>query len=155
MTLQRIVVGVDGSENSVAAVGWTAGLAAATGAEVVAVHALGLLDHLDSDEAVPSQPHREEIRQRFEGDWCASLARPDVRCRHLVRDGAPVNVLLAVADEEDADLIVVGSRGMGGAPELLLGSTSTQIAQHSARPVAIVPGAHPPQSQSKSQATAS
>ena len=137
MTLQRIVVGVDGSENSVAAVGWTAGLAAATGAEVVAVHALGLLDHLDSDEAVPSQPHREEIRQRFEGDWCASLARPDVRCRHLVRDGAPVNVLLAVADEEDADLIVVGSRGLGPVASAFRGSVSAHLVDHAGCPVLV------------------
>ena len=47
--------------------------------------------------------------------------------------------LLAAADEEDADLIVVGSRGLGGFPQLLLGSTSTQLAQHSSRPVTIVP----------------
>jgi nucleotide-binding universal stress UspA family protein len=49
--------------------------------------------------------------------------------------------LLEVADEVDADLIAVGSRGLGGFPELLLGSTSTQLAQHSRRPVLIVP--HP------------
>ena len=48
-----------------------------------------------------------------------------------LRDGNPVQVLLAVADEVDADLIVVGSRGFGGFPTLLLGSTSTQLAQHS------------------------
>jgi nucleotide-binding universal stress UspA family protein len=62
-----------------------------------------------------------------------------VRCRHLLRDGNPVSVILAVADEEAVDLIVVGSRGLGGYPELLLGSTSTQIAQRSSRPVVIVP----------------
>ncbi len=47
--------------------------------------------------------------------------------------------VLAVAEEEDADLVVLGSRGLGGYPEQLLGSTSTQVAQRSTRPVTIVP----------------
>jgi nucleotide-binding universal stress UspA family protein len=61
----------------------------------------------------------------------------------VLRDGHPVQVLLDVADDVDADMIVVGSRGFGGFPQMLLGSTSTQLAQHSRRPVLIVPGAMP------------
>jgi len=139
MKLDRILVAVDGSDNSLAAVVWVAGLAAATGAEVVAVHALGLLDRLDGGEQVPSQPNRDEITRRFEDEWCAPLDAAGVRSRRIVRDGNPVSVVLAAADDEDVDLIVLGSRGLGGYPELLLGSTSTQVAQHSSRPVTIVP----------------
>lgn len=138
MKLDRIVVAVDGSENSLAAVDWVADLAEATGAEVVAVHALGLLEHLD-DEAVPAQSHRGEIGQLFESTWCVPLDRDGISCRRVLRDGNPVSVVLSVADEEDADLIVLGSRGFGGFPEQLLGSTSTQVAQRSRRPVTIVP----------------
>jgi nucleotide-binding universal stress UspA family protein len=139
MKLDRILVAVDGSDNSLAAVVWVAGLAAATGAEVVAVHALGLLDRLDGGEQVPSQANRDEITRRFEDDWCAPLDAAGVRSRRIVRDGNPVSVVLVAADDEDVDLIVLGSRGLGGYPELLLGSTSTQVAQHSSRPVTIVP----------------
>jgi len=138
MKFDRILVAVDGSENSVAAVTWAADLASSTGAEVIAVHALGLLERIDR-ELEPSEPHRDEIRQRFETEWCAPL--DGVRNRRLLRDGSAVPVLLGVADEEDVDLIVLGSRGLGGYPELLLGSTSTQVAQHSHRPVTIVPTA--------------
>jgi nucleotide-binding universal stress UspA family protein len=144
--LDRIVVGVDGSENSVDAVAWAAGIAAATGAEVIAVHAVGLLEHVGPDETVPAASHREEIRARFEDQWCAPLGEAGVRCRRLLRDGSPMNVLLALAEEEDADLIVVGSRGMGGYPELLLGSTSTQVAQHARCPVTVVPDVRSPAS---------
>lgn len=139
MKLERIIVAVDGSANSVAAVDWAAGLAQATGAEVVAVHALGLLEQVDDDAKVPTQSHREEIRHHLETTWCEPLERAGVSYRPLLRDGSPVSVVLEVADEVDADVVVVGSRGLGGYPELLLGSTSTQIAQHSARPVVIVP----------------
>jgi nucleotide-binding universal stress UspA family protein len=140
MKLDRIVVAVDGSAGSVAAVEWAAGLAGATGAEVVAVHALGLLERMDGGDAVPSQPNRDEIQHRFEQEWCQPLDGAGIRSRRLVRDGSPVSVILAVADEEVADLVVLGSRGLGGYPELLLGSTSTQVAQRSRRPVTIVPG---------------
>ena len=141
MKLERIVVGVDGSDNSLAAVRWAANLAAGMGAEVVAVHALGLLDKVGPGGAVPAQPHREDIRRHFEEEWCAPLDAPGIASRRMVRDGNPVSVLLAVADEEDADLIVVGSRGLGGYPELLLGSTSTQVAQRARCPVAVFPSA--------------
>jgi nucleotide-binding universal stress UspA family protein len=139
MRMKRIVVGVDGSENSLVAVEWAAGLARLLDAEVVAVHALGLLEPLGSDDPVPSFPHREEIRRLFETTWCAALDTAGVRTRHVLHDGPAVDVLLAVADEVEADLIVVGSRGLGGYPELLLGSTSTQVAQNAHRPVMIVP----------------
>jgi nucleotide-binding universal stress UspA family protein len=133
MKLERIIVAVDGSANSVAAVDWAAGLAQATGAEVVAVHALGLLERVDDDAKVPTQSHQ------VVSSWCEPLARAGVAYRPLLRDGSPVSVVLEVADEVEADVVVVGSRGLGGYPELLLGSTSTQIAQHSVRPVVIVP----------------
>lgn len=141
MSFDRIVVGVDGSENSAAAVTWVAEHAGVT-TEVIAVHALGLLDRVETETPVPTQPHREEIREKFEHTWCAPLERANVRPRRVIRDGNPVDVLLAVGDEEDADVVVVGSRGLGGYPELLLGSTSTQVAQLATRPVVIVPSRH-------------
>ena len=137
--IDRIVVAVDGSENSLVAVEWAAGLARLVDAEVVAVHALGLLEAVGSDELAPTFPRREEIRHAFETTWCAALDAAGVRARRVMHDGPAVNVILSVADEVDADVIVVGSRGLGGYPELLLGSTSTQVAQSSHRPVMIVP----------------
>ena len=128
MKIQRMVVGVDGSDNARRAVDWAAGLAALVDAEVIAVHSLGLLEH-----------DRQDIKRLFEQDWCAPLSAPGVRSRCELRDGNPVDVLLAAGEEFDADVLVLGSRGLGGFPEQLLGSTSTQVAQHARRPVVIVP----------------
>jgi len=137
--IRRIVVGVDGSEHAARAVAWAAGLARALDADVVAVHALGLLHWTGRGAAVASDSYRDEIRAELEGAWCAPLRDAGARYRAELREGNPVAALLGVADETAADVVVVGSRGMGGFPELLLGSTSTQVAQHARRPVVIVP----------------
>jgi nucleotide-binding universal stress UspA family protein len=137
--IERIVVGVDGSDNARKALGWAAQLARALDAEVVAVHSVGLLERFASGQHEDLDSTLDDARHLFDTEWCTPLDDPTVRSTRLLRDGNPVTVLLAVADEFDAGLIVVGSRGLGGYPELLLGSTSTQVAQHSTRPVVIVP----------------
>ncbi len=103
------------------------------------MHALGLLTPGDDGDPVPSQGHRAELASKLEHDWCAPFTAAGVAAECHVVDGNPVQVLLNAARDHDADLIVVGSRGMGGFPELLLGSTSTQVSQHSKCPVLIVP----------------
>lgn len=139
MTIRRIVAGLDGSENSQRALAWAIELARGLGAELIAVHALGLLDRLDTGERVPAAPHRDEIVQTFERSWCAPLANAQIASRRIVRDGTPVDAVLAIVKEEAANLIVVGSRGIGNVPEQVLGSAGHQLATRSTVPVVIVP----------------
>lgn len=141
MKLDKMLVGLDGSDNARRAAEWAAGLAALAGAHVTAVHALGLLWHGREGEVVPAQSVRGEIEARLARDWCRPLADAGVAYECAVRDGNPVSVLLGSAESLDVDLIVVGSRGVGGFPELLLGSTSAQVVQHAGRPVLVVPAA--------------
>jgi nucleotide-binding universal stress UspA family protein len=136
-----IVVGVDGSPNSRRAVGLAAQLAAATGLPVLAVHAMGLLTETETGK-VPSATHRAELEERLRTEWCQPLGDGDGgvenwKCR--VVDGNPADVLLHTADEEGAAYIVVGSRGVGGHPDLMLGSTSHQVIQHTPCPAVVVP----------------
>jgi len=133
VTIDRVVVGTDGSDTAGDAVAEATELAQATGAELVAVCAVGLL------AGAASPGNHEEIRKQLEHEWTEPAHRCGLPVRTEIRDGNPVQVLLAIADDVDADVIVVGSRGFGGFPSLLLGSTSTQLAQHSHRPVLIVP----------------
>jgi nucleotide-binding universal stress UspA family protein len=126
--VSRILVGVDGSDASRRALEWAAALARPLDAEVVAVHATGMLERLDGDE-----PER-----RFDQEWCAPLDDPPVRNRRLMVDGPPPLVMLRVAEQEAVDLIVVGTRGMGEEAAQILGSTSRHLVEHARVPVTVL-----------------
>ena len=138
-SVRRILVGVDGSDNGHRALEWAVYLAGELGAEVVVVHAAGLLAHLDPEHPVPSHSHLEELRAALRSEWCGPLEGSGVPHRVLCLEGPAVLTLLSAIEAEDADLVVLGSRGTGGRAELMLGSTSLQVAEQSPRPVLIVP----------------
>lgn len=140
--IKRLVVGVDGSVDSARALHQAVVLAECFGAEVVAVHAVGLLAHLGAGPPVPSQSHIDELRSTFESEWCAPLKDSGVPHRMLLLDGPPALKLLEAADSERADMIVVGSRGSGASSGLRLGSTSHQVVEDSRCPVLVVPPVH-------------
>ena len=140
----RIVVAVDGSDCAMRAVEWCARTAPALDAEVVAVHSveepvypLPALAYVSVPPITPEA--RDEIRQILENEWCAPLAQAGVKYRPVMADGPPASAIIRIAEEEQADLVVTGRRGRGGFAELLLGSTSHQLAHHVGRPLVIVP----------------
>lgn len=138
--ITTILVGVDGSPESDRAATFATTLAMQLGAEIVAAHAVGLLDvwpeHPEEGTAHNSHEH---VVALMEGPWTETIRRLGVRPRIALLDGPPGRVLLELADEIDADLIVVGSRGAGQAELFALGDTSTKLAHRSARPILIVP----------------
>jgi nucleotide-binding universal stress UspA family protein len=134
----RIVVGVDGSPEAREALRWASRLAGLRSAEIVAVHALGLLEEIDGHLA-PAHARRAEVERLMTGEWCGGVRGQGRAVRAVVREGAAVDVLVAVAREEQAELLVVGSRGIGEAPALALGSTSLRLLQISPLPVLVVP----------------
>jgi nucleotide-binding universal stress UspA family protein len=81
----------------------------------------------------------DDLRHRFEDEWTAPLKRAGVRYRTVFETGAPAPTLIAIAREEHPELIVTGSRGLGGFGELLLGSVSHQLVLHSQLPVVVIP----------------
>jgi nucleotide-binding universal stress UspA family protein len=129
--VRTIAVGVDGSTNARDALDWAISLGTGLNASVIAVHARGLLEHLG--------PPAEEVEAHFRGEWTAPLDALGSRGHRRIEDGDPVTVLRHVADEANVDLIVVGTRGLGDHPGLVLGSTSHQMAEDSRCPVLIVP----------------
>jgi nucleotide-binding universal stress UspA family protein len=133
--VNTIVVGVDGSSDSRRAAEWAAALATDTGARVVAVHAVGLLEHEAGD---PTGAHLAPDLDR----WTAALDAlgPDRVERRLVA-GEPVGALSTAARDAGADMVVVGSRGIGSHAGAGLGSTSGHLAEAGGVVLVIVPPA--------------
>lgn len=150
MSIARIIVGVDGSDGSRRAVQWASDLARAIEAEVIAVHAIAppAAPYWAPEIAVAIEPQlsedqvqawRTSLQRQLDREWCAPLRDAGVRFRAAVVDGHPAAVLMRVADDENAGLIVVGRRGHGGFAELVLGSVGHQLTHHAHRPVVVVP----------------
>jgi len=136
MAAPCIVVGVDGSEPAEAAARWAGRLGVAFGADVVAVHAVGLLE---DGNAGPEAPGRGRLAERVEEEWCAALTEAGARHRVELRDGPALDVLLRTIRDEGAALVVVGSRGTGGVAARSLGSTSLHLLQQTPVPALVVP----------------
>ncbi len=135
----RVVVGVDGSAPSAAALHTAFDYAASQQAELVVVHAWeakGPADPtLQSDSSWPA--YESDLEQKVGREIAASsTAHPDVKVRHEVVRSAPVAALIQAADT--ADLVVVGARGTGGFPGLHLGSVSSRLLGRTACPLVLV-----------------
>ena len=166
--MARIVVGVDASPGALLALSWAADEARLRMATLEVVHAyhgqaLAAPLYFPSTEALPAQatggerPPDEapadtaEERAQFQaavrrqaedlldglfGELREELKGIDVR-RRVVEDRNPAECLVELS--EDADLVVVGSRGRGGFSSLLLGSVSHAVVLHGRCPVVVVP----------------
>jgi nucleotide-binding universal stress UspA family protein len=139
-----IVVGVDGSRNSEHALDWAMRQAAALRAPltVLAVHEVPKSYWGGIPVTGPADtPLLEKLQQAAEemAHKAASRlgdARPASVNVHAL-NGFVVKELVDAS--QDADLVVVGVRGGGGFARLLMGSVSSEVVQHSACPVVIVP----------------
>lgn len=131
----RIVVGVDGSPSSVAALRWAIGQADQTGAEVEVVTAWRFPAGYGLDPNA-GDPEEAAAKKLFTALGTVTDQGRDVMiCPRIVAGHAP-DVLVQAA--RDAELLVVGSRERGGLAGALLGSVSRFCAQHARCPVVIV-----------------
>ena len=142
--IKQIVVGVDGSESSRAALQWAYDEAAHHGASLTAVASwhpptLPLGPGYGGQmppEGYESGPELEarELLEKLTDDL--EPREPAVDVRISISKGSPAKVLIDMS--QGADLIVVGSRGRGGFAGMLLGSVSQHVVAHAACPVVVL-----------------
>jgi nucleotide-binding universal stress UspA family protein len=142
--MSTILVATDGSEEGRAALEAAVELAADEHALLVCVHVVSILDftgHADGTQSVPPGrvPRAEDDPVLCEALEVATSAGVTARAELLV--GYPPNQIVRLADEIGADLIVVGSRGLGRVKSVVIGSTSRAVLAHAHRPVLAVRGA--------------
>ncbi|WP_316745423.1 universal stress protein [Streptomyces sp. MK7] len=134
----RVVVGVDGSPSSYAALRWAVRYARLVHGGVEAVHAWSTPAELDwSGLVIDPDFDVDQARERFAEELGAVFGdeRPKGLREQLV-EGDPSEVLIGFS--KGADVLVVGSRGRGGFARAMLGSVSRRCAQHAACPVVVV-----------------
>lgn len=137
----RIIVGVDGSTGSGAALAWAIAEAAARTAEIEAVYVWHLpsLAYSAPVYVPPSPENLETQAQAVVDDVLATLPAAAVKVGLRAYDGPPAAILRAVAEEPEVALVVVGARGHGGVAGLLLGSVSQTLIHECPKPLVIIP----------------
>ena len=142
---KRIVVGLDGSTGSGRGLAWAIATGRALGAEIIAVHVFQLVPSTPAFYGLAPIPVSDEwqteLRRQFEDEWCRPLKTAGLLYRAIFEMGSPAPTLIEVARREHADLIVAGTRGMGGFKALMLGSVSHQLVLHASVPVVVIPAA--------------
>jgi nucleotide-binding universal stress UspA family protein len=140
-----MVVGTDGSDTAKEAVRQAADLAKRIGAKMHVVSAYepvpeGRLreerSEVPDDLAWMVNP-REDVNATL-SEAAEGLREEGITVETHAREGDPADAILDVAEEEDADLIVVGNKGMTGAKRFLLGSVPNKVSHHAPCSVMII-----------------
>lgn len=131
--LRTVAVGFDGSLDSEVALRWAVDLCVSIGASLKVIHVVGLLEEQHLIQNAPVTP---------EGPLhiAEDAGLPVDRVEWIQVSGSPADALLRVTHSPNSvDLLVIGTRGSGRLPGMLLGSTSLELAQQSTIPVTVVP----------------
>jgi nucleotide-binding universal stress UspA family protein len=142
---RSIVVGTDGSDTAAQAVRQAVDLAGAVGAKLELVSAYSPVSEQRLSEERRQAPEdlqwainpREDVDATLE--QAAEVARAaGVEVDVFPRQGDPADAILDVAEEREADLIIVGNKGMTGAKRFLLGSVPNKVSHHAPCSVLII-----------------
>jgi nucleotide-binding universal stress UspA family protein len=142
---KRILVAFDGSNGAEEALRRAVELSRTCGSELISLTVFRHYSHLESSFSMvrPGDPDRMDDSMRSHAAKVADRAKSVAEAeggelRAFVRAGPPARSIIAFAAEHDADLIVVGSRGLGAVEGFLLGSVSHKVTGLADRPVLVV-----------------
>lgn len=136
--MERIVVGFDGSEHSHKALERAAEIA---GGATVAVVSSAKVERLMRDPAGgvrPEDPADVETRAQALAEARKYLEDRGVNAVYIEGTGNPADVIVQEAEETNADLIIVGTRGLSAAKRAFMGSVSTNVVHHAPCDVLVV-----------------
>jgi nucleotide-binding universal stress UspA family protein len=140
-----IVVGTDGSDTAKEAVRQAVELAKSVGGELLLVSAYQPVSRVTVNRETTQMPEdvqwmvsaREDVTSILT-EAARTAEEAGVSAQTFPRQGDPADAILDIAEERDADLIVVGNKGMTGARRFLLGSVPNNVSHHAPCSVIIV-----------------
>lgn len=143
MKFQRILVAYDGSEPARKALQHAIGLAEANEeSKVRVVHVFQFPQYfVGSAYATASAETNEELyeyAERLQQEAEGKVASLGDRAEVVLQQGPPGLAIIDEADGFNADLIIIGSRGLSGLKEFVLGSVSHHVVQHAKVPVLVI-----------------
>jgi nucleotide-binding universal stress UspA family protein len=142
--INRILVPLDGSEYADKALDWALDLAEKYNASIELLTVIPLLGPFTTCGIEPLfGPSLKELQEQAgkmlaEALKKAKKSKPNLKISTKVLEGRPSDKIVETAKEENFDLIVMGSRGLGGVKEFFLGSVSDRVADEAPCPVVIV-----------------
>ncbi|BFV60786.1 universal stress protein [Kitasatospora sp. CMC57] len=132
-----LLAGVDGSPRSTAAARWAADEAARRGHGLRLVHARTWLDDIHADPAQPTDVRGLTLRMLADAEQEIRRSHPGLEVRtELIGGGEPIEELVGAAT--GAELLVLGSRGLGGFAGLMVGSVGLGVAARCEVPTVLV-----------------
>jgi universal stress protein A len=134
MQYQKILFATDFSPASEAALQYATSLAHDAGATLLILHVEELpLPYAGSEVYLTQLPYPDpELRKRLESIVPADRS---VRCQHRIVQGMPGEGIVRVAQDERADLIVIGTHGRSGLSRVLMGSVAEAVMRRASCPV--------------------
>lgn len=136
---QRLLLATDLSEASEPATAWAMDLALLTGAPLIILSVIGPRDRrLPGSRTEARLDQVRELRQAAAVDLVAQGQRIGVPVSFLIWSGDPGESIVAAAEAEAADLIVLGTHGRGALGRLVIGSVSDYVVRHAACAVVVV-----------------
>ena len=141
----KILVGIDQSESSDLTFEYAIRLSKLSGAKIYLVYVIEIPKAARSFVGISDlEKYHEEEAQRFLDEIVMRVPKKfnlgdnidDME--RIIKKGHPSKVILDLSESIGVDLIIVGSRGLGGVKEFMLGSVSHSVARHASVPVLIV-----------------
>ncbi len=140
--LRKVLIATDGSENAEKAADFGVQIAELSGAKVYAVYVIDTTPYysIPLDEVWSKEVYEqlEKMGNEITSNVENTAKAAGLEAESLVLKGDPAEKIVNFSEEQNVDMIVVGSHGIGGFERLVIGSVSEKVVRHAKVPVLVV-----------------
>jgi len=136
--IKKILVPLDGSKNSIRGLDMAIHMARESHATITGLYVIGMTKPQTNDQITPLEKMLLQNAQKIMKKAKLKAAQKGILFLDRISYGDDGKRIVDIAQRKDFDLIVIGSRGMGAAKEIFLGSTSNYVLHKSKKPVLVV-----------------